>query len=171
MNKKAAWSAVILYTLLIYLTLPIMRPILNYLKGLFGEGFSIFVYIIFVCAGISLFCYIYIIEKINNIGTYIWLGAIAILYVFFIIPLNLPEERIHLLEYGISGYLIYNAVSFNLEGALFYITTLLIIFLIGFIDEGIQWILPNRVFDLRDVWMNCIGGVLGVILTRTVIKR
>ena len=34
--------------------------------------------------------------------------------------------------------------------------------LAGWIDEGIQEILPNRFYDLRDVAMNAAGGALAV---------
>jgi VanZ family protein len=38
----------------------------------------------------------------------------------------------------------------------------ILVFIIGLVDEFIQWLLPNRVGDLRDVAMNTIGGLLGI---------
>jgi VanZ family protein len=35
---------------------------------------------------------------------------------------------------------------------------------IGYVDELIQWILPGRVYDLRDVAMNALGAVLGALV-------
>ena len=35
---------------------------------------------------------------------------------------------------------------------------------IGYVDELIQWLLPTRVYDLRDVGMNALGAVLGTLV-------
>jgi hypothetical protein len=38
------------------------------------------------------------------------------------------------------------------------------VFTVGVGDEIIQWILPNRVFDLRDIFFNWVGGIAGILL-------
>jgi hypothetical protein len=39
-----------------------------------------------------------------------------------------------------------------------------IILFIGVGDEIIQWFLPSRVFDLRDILFNILGGIMGILL-------
>ena len=34
--------------------------------------------------------------------------------------------------------------------------------LLGWLDEGIQWLLPNRVYDIRDVGFNALAAVMAV---------
>ena len=40
----------------------------------------------------------------------------------------------------------------------------LLIVSVGLVDEIIQWYLPNRYGDIRDVVMNSLGGVSGLWL-------
>ncbi|MEK7197011.1 MAG: VanZ family protein [Thermodesulfovibrionales bacterium] len=77
----------------------------------------------------------------------------------FIYQMERPEERVHFLEYGILGFLVSTATG---TGSRHLIRALLLIVLIGSVDEFIQLLLPNRVGDLRDVLMNATGGVLGL---------
>lgn len=74
-----------------------------------------------------------------------------------------PSERLHFLEYGLLGMLILRAslrtkphswrASFGLAAV--------VLCLIGTVDEVIQYLLPNRFFDWRDLWFNVLGGLLG----------
>jgi VanZ family protein len=34
--------------------------------------------------------------------------------------------------------------------------------LLGWLDEGIQAVLPNRVYDIRDVGVNALAGLLAI---------
>jgi VanZ family protein len=36
---------------------------------------------------------------------------------------------------------------------------------VGWIDEGIQALLPSRVYDLRDVGVNALAGLMAIIAT------
>ena len=35
--------------------------------------------------------------------------------------------------------------------------------LLGWIDEGIQFLLPNRVYDIIDVGFNALAGLMAVV--------
>jgi len=68
----------------------------------------------------------------------------------------------HFVEYAFLGLLISRAVKvINLQGIIY---TAFLVTLIGAVDEIIQWFLPNRVGDIRDVFMNSIGGLSGLWL-------
>jgi len=70
-------------------------------------------------------------------------------------PLLLTDDRPALLErLGLSG-------SVLLEGKGMAVG---IVFVIGVGDELIQWLLPNRIFDLRDILFNILGGITGILL-------
>jgi len=75
-----------------------------------------------------------------------------------------PAKRIHFLEYGILGVLIFKATGKEIKQNIF-ATILLVIIVV--IDELIQYMLPNRVGDIRDVVMNIIGGIIGLWLGKS----
>ena len=73
---------------------------------------------------------------------------------------NLPEERIHLALYAPVGVIAWRAVDRRLVAAL------LLCWLIGAADEGIQGLLPTRTFDAWDVLANGVAATAGVLLAR-----
>ena len=106
---------------------------------------------------------IYIVVSLLRLGHrwHVKLISIALILLAGIVAvgLELPEERIHLLEYGILGYIILKATSMWNHSIL---AALLFIAIIGSVDEGIQWLLPQRVGDVKDIFINWLGGVIGI---------
>ena len=76
--------------------------------------------------------------------------------------LKLPEERIHLVEYGVLSFFVYRALRFDFSGFALFALTFLMVSGFGFFDEVIQGILPNRYFGWRDVLLNAAGGFIGI---------
>jgi len=78
-----------------------------------------------------------------------------------------PEERTHLFEYGLVALLIHQALTERRErGRHVPIPAPLAIAataLVGWLDEGIQSLLPNRFYDLRDVGVNALAGLMAVV--------
>lgn len=100
-------------------------------------------------------------EIVVGIGiTFVFLVALA--------RIPFPEERTHLIEYAVVAALIYQAlVERRRNGrpvpapdAL----TVTVTALLGWLDEGIQWLLPNRVYDIRDVFFNFLAGVMVIFV-------
>ena len=86
------------------------------------------------------------------------------LLTYLSLSLDVWVERIHFIEYAVLGILISRAVNvINLQGIIY---TGFLVTLIGAVDEIIQWFLPNRVGDMRDVFMNSVGGLSGLWLGR-----
>lgn len=77
--------------------------------------------------------------------------------------LDNPVERLHFLEYGVLGVLVFLERGVGrtalLQGALFLV-------LAGACDELIQHLMASRVGDWRDVGMNALAGWLGLWLGR-----
>ncbi len=79
-----------------------------------------------------------------------------------------PEERTHLIEYAVIAAFMYralverrrNGIAVPAPDAL----TVLGTTLLGWLDEGIQWLLPNRVYDIRDVFFNFLAGVMFIFV-------
>jgi hypothetical protein len=71
-----------------------------------------------------------------------------------------PEEAIHFLQYGILGLLIYRALLHRHRNIGIYFVAAVIGGFIGTVDEAIQWAIPRRYWDLKDIWLNFIGTAL-----------
>ncbi|MDE0580183.1 MAG: VanZ family protein, partial [bacterium] len=76
------------------------------------------------------------------------------------------EERTHLIEYGVVALLIHAALT---ERAMHSphvpapaVLAIALTGLFGVLDELIQALLPNRVFDWRDILFNVVAAVLAV---------
>lgn len=87
-------------------------------------------------------------------------------YLLAFIRIQHPEERTHLIEYGLVAVLINNALAERkrrgrrvpFPAALAVVVTALL----GWIDEGIQALLPSRVYDVRDVAFNALAGLMAI---------
>jgi hypothetical protein len=75
-----------------------------------------------------------------------------------------PEERLHFLTYGLLGWLIAWSLE---EKKVSPLLPLLLIWTAGTGDELIQGLLPDRVFDLRDILFNGLAGTAGIALFAT----
>ena len=93
-------------------------------------------------------------------------GVMAV-YLVTLIRLPIPEARSHLFEYGLVAMLIYQALLERRgNGRRVPIPSLLAAVataLLGWVDEGIQWFLPNRVYDLVDVGLNAAFGLIAIV--------
>jgi len=93
--------------------------------------------------------------------------GIAAAYTLVFLRMNgSVTERTHLMEYGVVGVFIYEALTERASQgrrvpvpALF---AMLATTLAGSLDEGIQAILPSRVFDPMDMLFNLLAAVMAV---------
>lgn len=93
--------------------------------------------------------------------------GVAFAYLVMFIRMGSPEERTHLIEYGIVAALIHQALLERVRhgrrvpapAAL----TVALTALLGLLDEAIQAMLPGRVYDLRDVGFNALAGFMVIV--------
>ena len=105
---------------------------------------------------------IWIYNKKYKVNQFLLIISPLLLLTYLSLSLDVWVERIHFIEYAVLGLLISRAVNVRtLKGI---IATCCLITLIGVVDEIIQWFLPNRVGDMRDVTMNSFGGLSGLWL-------
>ncbi len=160
------------YLLTIYSTLDIARPIAEYLR----VTEMLIPTVIFLFAGstplILFWRYAAIRRKQFLLRI---LLIIALLCIAVLIP-ALPEERLHFLTYGMAGWLIcwtqeamtgMSEVTERNRLRILWLVPCLLVWLAGGVDELIQWMLPTRVFDIRDILFNGIAGTTGIALFAT----
>ena len=92
--------------------------------------------------------------------------GIAAAYLLLFTRLSIPEERTHLIEYGIVGAFIYEALlERSIQGRRVIAPAVVAIVcasILGTVDEFIQYFLPNRTFDPRDIFFNVLAATMAV---------
>jgi hypothetical protein len=146
-----------------------MPKVWNYLSKYIGNFIVYFPHISLAAIGLSLFLYI-IFHHQKDISVYLWFGIIAYLYIYGLGKLELPIERMHFIEYGILSCLVFRALYHDLKNKLIYFWVSIIVFCIGFLDEGIQYILPNRVYNTHDVIVNGAAGILSQMIIAFILR-
>ncbi len=105
--------------------------------------------------------------KVRPHGTEIGvaLGIVAT-YLLVFVRMAIPEERTHLIEYGVVAIFVKEALTERAsQGRRVPVPALLAILttaLVGLLDECIQAFLPIRVFDYRDIFFNGLAAVMAV---------
>ena len=106
-------------------------------------------------------------------GRWEWtvLLGVALVYGLLFRYLQRAEEAMHFVQYGLLGALIYAALVERRRGLgaggvlrrFPALSAVVLTVLFGWLDEGIQYFLPNRYYDLRDVAFNAAAGLLAVL--------
>lgn len=160
-HHSKPWLPAAVYLLILYLTLPVMPLLVRSLFTLIGrDQFTqlLNLSLVFVALAIALRLWRLAPDhRLQITAPILATGYIALLQ-------ENPVERIHFLQYAILGVLVLWALQ-NRSPTAFKLGFLLVTGA-GLLDEVIQWFLPNRYWDPRDVAMNAIGGALGLWLAR-----
>lgn len=82
-----------------------------------------------------------------------------------------PEEAFHLIEYGVMSALCLFALDPRRESAWSPLAASALTGSIGVCEELLQWLLPNRFFDFRDIELNIIAAVLAQVLLLATFRR
>ncbi len=88
--------------------------------------------------------------------------AVSGLFVWTIVSLSkTPAEAVHFVQYGILGWLLQGAMETRgLRGWTSYVAAGGWCVLAGAGDEILQYLLPGRFWDYRDLWHNALAGLL-----------
>jgi hypothetical protein len=139
-----------------------MRPILNLLKENLGEAFSLSVYVFLFLVALGII--ILFLTQGKGWKSFVLLLGILGITASILPAIRYPEERVHFLEYAVLGIMLYVALRERVQGRKVLLCIPVIVFLAGLVDEIIQGILPNRVYQFTDVLMNLAGGILGELI-------
>lgn len=162
-RERRLWVATVLVVLTIYFTLGLTVGWLRLLQAS-GWGTGVFL----------LGCCLLLVFVVTRGMTVIPSGkevavaiGIAILYSVTLSYIEHPEERIHVIMYGVVALLIYAALlERSVHGGRFSLASILVVAIttaLGSIDEVLQLVLPNRVFDVHDILYNILASVMAVI--------
>ena len=168
LNKKIilSWLWVAVCTLAIFFTVPLARSIQDFVSAHIGRSF--FGIVVLASVGGTFLAVLYIL--VIKLGTralanYLWLILVSSAYVFFTIHLwENPEESAHFIEYGLLGIFLFRALRHHIGDKSVYPAAFLLGSMVGIFDEILQWIIPGRYWDFRDVGLNVLSSGLIQIL-------
>lgn len=161
-REKRLWLWVLAALVAIYSTLGLAQEVAAFLRD--RNLLRMAVGVLFVGAGV-VFVTRWLKSRPGRKEIGIGLG-VAAAYLMVLIRTPIPEERTHLFEYTVLAVLIHEALrERQSHGRHVPVPALLAIFatiLLGWVDEGIQYFLPDRVYDVRDVVFNSLAAVMAV---------
>lgn len=163
--NRIYWLWVFLCVAGIYATVPVARGIQLFVYETAGKDFFTYIVLFVVCSLLAALLYFFIFRlKVRNASQYIWLLLCSGLYIYLTIQLREhPEEAVHLLQYGLLSYFVFNALSYKIRDWTVYPTTVLFVLFFGITDEFIQWMMPKRFWGLGDVWINVVASMIFVL--------
>jgi len=142
----------------IYSTLYVARPVAEFLRA--RNLLRLTVWSVVALLGIAVV--IWAVRR--RPGVRGW-GALALGSVAFLLAMSTVyqvEVKLHFVEYGLLGGLFYLALQ-AANARLASVWAIVLTGAAGWIDEGIQYLLPNRWYDLEDVGINLLGGAIAVL--------
>jgi len=171
-----SWLLVCLYSILIFLSIPIANKIQSYISDRWGKNIFIYIVVLVLALGVVILVYISIFKRrVYTISNYIWLLLVIGGYAYFTFMLRkIPAEAIHFLEYGILGFLIFKALNHHIKDRSIFLTATALGLLIGTIDEILQWVAPQRIWNFHDLGINAVSvglfqlAIWKVIMLKTV---
>lgn len=158
-----SWLYVALWSLIIFVTIPFARAFRETIAERIGLQFFLYVTILvaFIGGGFALRN---LRKRHVPTSAYVWLLGVTALFIAYVYYLRrIPEEAIHLAEYAVLGLLVYRALTHRIHDYSIYFVAAIMIGVIGIVDESIQWVVPSRVFDLRDIRTNFLAGALAQV--------
>ena len=163
------WWPVVAWTGVIYATIPMARMIQKWVSAQFGaDAFSWTVYgVVAITFGIAWhFFSKQAIPGTARAKVVLVLLAAAFAYGTWFLRAR-PEEALHFVQYGLLSALAYRAFAEGGASRATYLNAFLLTAILGSVDEVIQWLVPKRFFDFRDIAINVIAGgliQLGLVL-------
>jgi len=156
------WKWVALYAGLIYSTLGVMPAVRNFAADTFGP--TVFTWVAGTLLGVTVLgalAYVVRTRLIRGFTGYANFTVIALVYTGLLVVFGeIPVEQIHVIQYGLMGVLVYMALDKDRSQRALLLRAVGIVFVLGAVDEVIQEFLPNRYFDVRDIVMNGVSGLV-----------
>jgi peptidoglycan/LPS O-acetylase OafA/YrhL len=160
MSQRAARITLAVYLLVIYATLGVVRILTNFLRdrGVLRAS----VVIAFAVVSAAVLWLIFRDARRRTWRTVVALAIAGCVYAAVIYPMNSPEEKIHFIEYGGVAALAYVSAPRQWTKVKRFVECAVFVAAAGWIDEGIQALLPSRFYDLRDVAFNAAAGLMAL---------
>lgn len=156
-KEVMSWGYAVFWAGLTFVTVPYVRVSVDFVSEYLGPGF--FTYAAAALVVLAAASALYIVRQRLTLSSCIWVMAIAGLIVYLVVGLadGSAVEAVHYVQYGTLSLLLFRAFSHRVRDYSIYVAVTITGTLVGMMDETVQWLTPDRVFDLRDIWLNFTG--------------
>ena len=166
-----AWVSVGIMVIIIIVSLPLTPVLWRAALKVFGPWFNAIGYVVFAVVFLAFLAHMIRHRADFGFFGFLLVGSLAAVYLYLLRYLcHYPADRVHFAEYGLLAYLLRRAFRLDVSSAKAYIYGLLCAAGFGVLDECIQYMLPNRVFEVRDILTNVLAAALGLLVVALVIR-
>jgi hypothetical protein len=156
------WLPVVAWTLFIYVTIPLARAVQGWVTEHWTR--AAFLWAVYASVAIGVLAAIHHFRRRGVLiarRQWIVLGVLAAIFAWGTWHLRgNAEEAMHLPQYGVLSLLLYRAYSRRYGDRAAYACAALLGAFLGIFDEVIQWAVPRRVFQFRDIIINVLSVLL-----------
>jgi len=165
-RERYLWLATTIVLISIYSTLGLAGVMVEKMQN---RGVLDSFYVLFACLTLVVFITQGLKTRPGGMDIAIATGLVIVLSMV-VVRMGIPlVERTHLIEYGLLATFIFQALEErdqnNRKVPLIPLITIGATSFFGLVDEVIQALLPNRIFDIRDVGFNVIAAVIAVFFS------
>ena len=171
-RQTSAWWAVAAGILFIFTSIPLARSV----QGVLDRQFRMDVYLVAAIAFgvVGLAFALRRLARIPGLRVGPCLGglAAAIAGTVWLLrgQLQSSVEAIHFVEYAALGVLLFRAWRRHAPDPLVYPLALASVALVAWADEFLQWLMPGRFWDFRDIRLNVLAGVVGLLFVAGIVS-
>jgi hypothetical protein len=150
------------YLALLYGSIPFTRAVVLSLNAANLTGLVVtLVFMGAAAGGLGLLVFRY---RLKDPAAYALLVVAATTVAYFAWGLDVPEERVHFIQFGLLSMVAAWTFAPRLAGVALYGVAFAVSAAAGVVDEAIQGIVPDRVFDWSDIGLDVTAAALGVAL-------
>jgi len=161
---KRIWLA-LAYVLVGYCFIFVARPVVLFFRDL--NLLRVLVTLICLATFYLLYRLILNNSRSNHNFSLKWTFGLGAFYSVLLYFVERPEERMHFVQYGLLSPLLIFTLSPYLQRnkAIHHFLSFALSASFGVIDECIQYIAPDRIFEWRDIYMNVAAAFLGSLFS------
>jgi hypothetical protein len=160
-HEWLSWMLAAFAAAIILITIPFARTITDFVaerwgRAVFRDGVTM---LVVIAAGAALLFGMRLKGLSRQNIFWLLLAATALAYFTLGVKAS-AEETLHFIEYGALGFLVFRALAHRTRDIGIYPAAVVLCAAVGLCDETLQWLTPERVFDLRDVAFNTAGAAI-----------
>ncbi len=159
-SAARSWALLAGYILLIFASLPLVRGVVIALRQQHLLGGA--VTLVYFLAAVAVVYHVVFDVRLSDRIAYFALVLLAAVTGAMVLGLAIPEERIHFVQYGLMALLARRALAWHVAPPRQIPGAFVLAAVAGWVDELIQGVLPDRVYDLRDVAINAVAALLAL---------
>jgi VanZ family protein len=164
--RERPWSAFWCYVAMVFATVPFARDVVLTLRNTNLLGAAVIA--LYAVAVAFVVYHVFFDLRHADWVAFLTVAALISVLAALLLGLEVPEERVHFLQYGLMGLLGRRALAEPAGERDAALRAIALAFalgsVLGLLDEVLQGIVPSRVFDWRDVALNAAATAIALAL-------